>query len=80
MGQLVREKKFRDDLYFRISTIPLSFPSLRDRKEDIPTLAQYLLTKVSTDLGGPKLAWTMSALEHSKNTRGRGMFESCETS
>jgi len=51
MGQLVREKKFRDDLYFRISTIPLSFPSLRDRKEDIPTLAQYLLTKVSTDLG-----------------------------
>src|SRR4029077_1034050 len=27
MGQLVREKKFRDDLYFRISTIPLSFPS-----------------------------------------------------
>ena len=51
MGQLVREKKFRDDLYFRISTIPLSFPSLRDRKEDIPTLAQYLLTKVYTDLG-----------------------------
>jgi DNA-binding NtrC family response regulator len=51
MGQLVRERKFRDDLYFRISTIPLSFPSLRDRKEDIPTLAQYLLTKVSTDLG-----------------------------
>ena len=51
MGQLVREKKFRDDLYFRISTIPLPFPSLRDRKEDIPTLAHYLLNKVSTDLG-----------------------------
>jgi DNA-binding NtrC family response regulator len=51
MGQLVRDKKFRDDLYFRISTIPLSFPSLRDRKEDIPTLAHYLLNKVSTDLG-----------------------------
>ena len=51
MGQLVRDKKFRDDLYFRISTIPLSFPSLRDRKDDIPTLAHYLLNKVSTDLG-----------------------------
>ena len=51
IGQLVREKKFRDDLYFRISTIPLSFPSLRDRIEDIPTMAQYLLDKVSADLG-----------------------------
>jgi DNA-binding NtrC family response regulator len=49
--QLVREKKFRDDLYFRISTIPLSFPPLRERIEDIPVLAQYLLNKVSVDLG-----------------------------
>ncbi|MFN2517120.1 MAG: sigma-54-dependent transcriptional regulator, partial [Pyrinomonadaceae bacterium] len=49
--QLVREKKFRDDLYFRISTIPLSFPPLRERIEDIPVLAQYLLDKVSMDLG-----------------------------
>ena len=51
MGQLVREKRFRDDLYFRISTIPLSFPALRERVEDIPTMAQYLLDKLSTDLG-----------------------------
>jgi DNA-binding NtrC family response regulator len=51
MGQLVREKRFRDDLYFRISTIPLSFPALRERVEDIPTMAQYLLDKLSADLG-----------------------------
>ena len=51
IGQLVREKKFRDDLYFRISTIPLSFPALRERVEDIPTMAQYLLNKLSADLG-----------------------------
>ncbi len=55
IGQLVREKRFRDDLYFRISTIPLSFPSLRDRIEDIPTLAQYLLDKVAADLGRVEL-------------------------
>src|ERR1700754_2234521 len=51
MGQLVREKRFRDDLYFRISTIPLAFPALRERIEDIPPMAQYLLSKVSGDLG-----------------------------
>lgn len=51
LGQFVREKKFRDDLYFRISTIPLSFPALRERIEDIPTMAHYLLHKLSVDLG-----------------------------
>ena len=55
IGQLVREKRFRDDLYFRISTIPLSFPSLRERIEDIPTLAQYLLNKIAADLGRGEL-------------------------
>jgi len=55
IGQFVREKRFRDDLYFRISTIPLSFPSLRERVEDIPTLAQYMLDKVSADLGRGEL-------------------------
>jgi DNA-binding NtrC family response regulator len=55
LGQAVREKKFRDDLYFRISTIPLSFPPLRERIEDIPTVAQYLLNKVSADLGRGEL-------------------------
>jgi DNA-binding NtrC family response regulator len=51
IGQLVREKAFRDDLYFRVSTIPLAFPSLRERVEDIPIMAHYLLDKVATDLG-----------------------------
>jgi DNA-binding NtrC family response regulator len=51
LGQLVEENKFRDDLYFRICTIPLSFPALRDRVEDIPILAQYMLEKLCVDLG-----------------------------
>lgn len=51
LGKLVREKRFRDDLYFRVSTIPLAFPPLRERVEDIPTVAQYLLEKVAADLG-----------------------------
>jgi DNA-binding NtrC family response regulator len=38
-------------LYFRVSTIPLGFPPLRERIEDIPIVAEYLLEKVSADLG-----------------------------
>lgn len=55
IGHLVGEKKFRDDLYFRISTIPLTFPALRTRKDDIPVLAEYLLEKFAADLGRGEL-------------------------
>src|SRR4029453_3634904 len=51
LPQLVQEKKFRSDLYFRISTIPLRGPALRERGEDIPILARQLLAGLSNDLG-----------------------------
>ena len=63
IGQLVAEKKFRDDLYFRISTIPLTFPALRTRKEDIPVLAEYLLEKFAADLGRGELRLGSDCLE-----------------
>src|ERR687898_767677 len=55
INQLVREKTFRNDLYFRVSTIPLAFPSLRERIEDIPIMAQYMIEKVAADLGRGEL-------------------------
>jgi len=51
LPQLVQEKKFRSDLYFRISTLPLRVPALRERVEDIPILARQLLAGLSNDLG-----------------------------
>jgi DNA-binding NtrC family response regulator len=48
---LAREKRFRSDLYFRISAVPLYVPSLRSRPEDIPVLAECLLTRLAADLG-----------------------------
>jgi len=51
LSTLVRQGKFRDDLYFRISTIPLRIPPLRERREDIPLLARNLLSKLSIDMG-----------------------------
>jgi len=51
LHKLVHQKTFRDDLYFRISAISLSVPSLHERVEDIPILARQLLDRVGTDLG-----------------------------
>jgi DNA-binding NtrC family response regulator len=51
LGAMVRKGTFRDDLYFRISTLPIAIPSLRQRREDIPHLAKSLLSRLSMDMG-----------------------------
>ena len=48
---LVQEKRFRSDLYFRISTLPLSVPSLAERASDIPLLAASILQRLGPELG-----------------------------
>ncbi|HEY3355520.1 MAG TPA: sigma-54 dependent transcriptional regulator [Polyangia bacterium] len=61
LGALVRERRFRSDLYFRISTIPLLVPPLRARGEDIPVLARTILVQVGADLGRGPLRLTPEA-------------------
>jgi DNA-binding NtrC family response regulator len=63
LAALVREKRFRSDLYFRISTIPLNVPPLRERAEDIPVLAQTLLHTATTEMGRPEVSLKADALE-----------------
>lgn len=60
---LVSEGKFRGDLYFRISTIPLHVPPLRERKEDIGELARRLLDRLAGELGRQGIVLTDGALE-----------------
>lgn len=43
----VMEGKFREDLYFRLNVVPIKIPSLRERKEDIPEIANYFLEKLN---------------------------------
>lgn len=47
---LVEEGKFRDDLYYRLNIVTIYIPALRERKEDIPLLLEYLLRKINRDL------------------------------
>ncbi len=63
LAALVRETKFRSDLYFRISTIPLTVPTLRERPEDIPVLANMLLRSAATELGRGEASLKPDAME-----------------
>jgi DNA-binding NtrC family response regulator len=49
-----REGRFRSDLYFRISTIPLRVPALHERREDILLLARNFLRRLAAELGRPE--------------------------
>ena len=51
LEDMVRAKKFRDDLYYRVSTLTLRIPPLRERPEDIPILARSILQNVSRRMG-----------------------------
>ncbi|SDI21658.1 DNA-binding transcriptional response regulator, NtrC family, contains REC, AAA-type ATPase, and a Fis-type DNA-binding domains [Chryseobacterium taeanense] len=55
LKKAVSENRFRKDLYYRINTVELLIPALRDRQEDIPDLADYFLEKYRQKYHKPKL-------------------------
>jgi two-component system response regulator HydG len=46
LGQLVRERRFREDLFYRLNVMRLELPSLRDRRSDIPLLIPHILKRL----------------------------------
>lgn len=49
--QLVKEGKFREDLYYRINTLEMDIPPLRDRKEDILDLSKFFILQINSEFG-----------------------------
>jgi DNA-binding NtrC family response regulator len=63
LAKAVAENRFRGDLYFRISTIPVRVPALRERKEDIPILSEIILGNMARELGRKDLVLSSDAIQ-----------------
>jgi len=75
---LVRERRFREDLFYRLQVIPLHAPPLRERREDIPILADYFLQRLSRAMGKRVVKVSEEAMEILKRHRWPGNVRELE--
>ncbi len=68
----VAARRFREDLYFRLSVFPITVPPLRERPGDIPTLARYFVERFCRDLKKKPLVLSPPAIEHLQTYRWPG--------
>jgi two-component system nitrogen regulation response regulator GlnG len=77
---LVRENRFREDLYFRLNVVPLQIAPLRERKADIPLLVARFVEHFAAELGVPRRWPTESALARLQSRSWPGNVRELENS
>jgi two-component system, NtrC family, nitrogen regulation response regulator NtrX len=68
----IERGNFREDLYFRLSVIPIRVPPLRDRREDIPALVRHFVDMFSRESNRRPMRFTPAALEFMQKARWKG--------
>jgi DNA-binding NtrC family response regulator len=74
----VKEKLFREDLFYRLNVFPITIPPLRERRDDIPLLAQNFLNKFSTEVRKGPLAISDEAMEILQKSPWKGNVRELE--
>ncbi len=72
LEQEIEKGAFREDLYFRLSVIPIKVPALRERRDDIPALVRHFADLFSRENNRKLPKFTAAALEHLQKARWKG--------
>jgi DNA-binding NtrC family response regulator len=78
LEQLVSEGTFREDLYYRLSVIPLNIPPLKSRRDDIPLLLDFFTNTYTTERGRERFTFSDEALQVLLNYNWRGNVRELE--
>lgn len=63
LEEMVRDGRFREDLFYRLNVVRIRIPALRERSDDIPVLAAYIIKNLNRDMGGRISGFTTEAVE-----------------
>jgi len=78
LERMIRQKKFREDLYYRLSVFPIHVPALRESRDDIPEIARSLLDKICKEYGRATSDIDTSAMEYLQNCAWGGNVRELE--
>ncbi|MBS1233044.1 MAG: two component, sigma54 specific, transcriptional regulator, Fis family, partial [Nitrospirae bacterium] len=80
LERAVEEKKFREDLFYRLNVFPVRVPPLRERKEDIPLLVEYFINKYCNEMKTPAKSISKEAVDILMGYHWKGNVRELENS